>query len=66
MSAGGGAPPVLTSYRRIGQIELMHALHIAADGLGAERHGAVDPGADPGRAAALDIAAKAGGISIAA
>ena len=38
----------------------MHGLQIAADRLGPERHGAVDPGADPGGAPALDVAAEAG------
>ena len=46
--------------RGIGQIQRVHACQIAADGLGAERHRAVDPGADPGGTSALDVAAEAG------
>jgi len=38
----------------------MHALEIAADGLGNERPRAVDPRGDPGRPPARDIAAEAG------
>ena len=49
----------------------MHGLQVAADGLGAERHGAIDPGADPGRTSALEVTAEAGrdfngGIDVAA
>ena len=36
----------------------MHGLQIAADGIGAERHRAVHPGADPGRTSALEVAAE--------
>ncbi len=43
----GGAGAAL--LRQIGEVAAVHALQIAADGLGAERHGAVDPGADLGR-----------------
>jgi hypothetical protein len=39
-----------------GQIELVHGLKTAADGFGAERHRAVDPGADPVR----DVATESG------
>ena len=38
----------------------MHALQVAADGLGAERHGAIHPRADPGGTSAHDVAAEAG------
>ena len=38
----------------------MHALQVAADGLGPERHCAIHPRADPSRTSALDVAAEAG------
>ncbi len=49
----------------------MDGLQVAADGLGAKRHGAVDPGADEGRTPAFDVAAEAGrnfdrGVDVAA
>ena len=50
-SARGGQP---------GQVVLMRALHIAADGLAPERHGAVHPHADLGRAPAREVAPEAG------
>ena len=60
MSGGRAALGHGGLHRRIGQIELVHGLQIAADRFGAERHRAIDPGADPRRAAALDVAAEAG------
>ena len=45
---------------RVRQIKRMHGLQIAADGLRAERHRAIHPGADPNRTSALDVAAEAG------
>ena len=38
----------------------MHGLQIAADGLGAKWHGAIDPGADPDRTSGLEVAAETG------
>ena len=56
---------------RVAQIELVDGLQVAADGLGAKRHGAVDPGADEGRTPTFDVAAEAGrnfdrGVDVAA
>ncbi len=47
-------------HGRVRQIQRVHALQVAADGLRPERHGAVHPRADPGGTSALDVAAEAG------
>ena len=47
-------------HRRVGQVERVHRLHVAANGFGAERHRAIDPGAHRDRATSLDVAAEAG------
>ena len=45
-------------HGRIRQVQLMHALQIAANGFRPERHRAIDQRADPDRTSALDVAAE--------
>ena len=60
LAGGFGADEIRRRHCGIRQIELVHSLQVAADGFSAERHRAIDPGADPGRTSALKVAAKAG------
>ena len=60
LHAGGGRRGDAQALARLlRQPALVHAQHVATDGLGALRHGAVDPHADLRRLAALRVAGEA-------
>ena len=60
MPADGASCRLRRLYDGVGQIQLMHGLEIATDRLGYERPRTIDPGSDPDRSPACNVAAKAG------